>query len=67
MNVSEPKANIEIEKRLLSSLFLKAGEALEETARILDVEDFYRPEHRIIYAAIMRLYKRVGSVDFDLV
>ena len=67
MNVSEPKANIEIEKRLLSSLFLKEGEAIEETARILDVEDFYRPEHRIIYAAIMRLYKRVGSVDFDLV
>lgn len=65
--MSEPKANIEIEKRLLSSLFLKEGEAIEETARILDVEDFYRPEHRIIYAAIMRLYKRVGSVDFDLV
>ncbi len=67
MNVSEPKANIEIEKRLLRSLLLKEGEAIEETARILDVEDFYRPEHRIIYAAIMRLYKRVGSVDFDLV
>lgn len=59
--------NHQIEKRLLSSLLLKEGEAIEETARILDVEDFYRPEHRIIYAAIMRLYKRVGSVDFDLV
>ena len=46
---------IEVEKRLLSALMLNDGEAVAEVAEVLKAEDFYRPEHRLIYAAILRL------------
>lgn len=49
MNLMNTKADIEIEKKLLSALMLKGGEAIPEAIEVLTVEDFYRPEHRLIY------------------
>ena len=48
--------NIEMEKEILSSLLLKEGVAIPAVAKILSVDDFYRPEHKIIYRTILQLY-----------
>ena len=46
---------IEIEKKLLSSLMLCEGEAIPKVSPIINADDFYRPEHKRIYAALLRL------------
>lgn len=63
----EPKANLEVEKKLLCSLMLKEGEAISAVSRMIEEEDFYRPEHRMIYGTIMGLYKQGVKIDFATV
>ena len=58
---------VEIEKKLLSALFLKDGVAIPEVVNIVDAEDFYRPQHRLIYAAIKAVYDSNVSPDVLLV
>ena len=53
-NTQMPEA-IEVEKKLLSALMLKSGQAVAEVGTILTAEDFFRVEHRLIYKAILRL------------
>lgn len=48
--------NIEMEKKLLSALFLKDGEVIPKVATILEPDDFYRAEHKIIFRTITRVY-----------
>ncbi len=43
MNLKDAKADIEIEKKLLSALMLKGGVAVSEAVEVLQEEDFYRP------------------------
>lgn len=62
---------IETEKKLLSALMLNEGEVIPRVAALLNVEDFYRPEHKRIYAALLRLSSRgvplnVLSVENEL-
>ena len=40
---------IEVEKKLLSALMLKGGQAIPEVATLLTAEDFYRLEQKLIY------------------
>lgn len=47
---------IEMEKFVLGSLLLKDGAIIPDVAAILDSDDFYRPEHRLIYNSILKLY-----------
>ena len=49
-------SNIEIEKFILSALMMKNGVAVPTAAAILTADDFYRPEHRILYRAILDIY-----------
>lgn len=49
---------IEIEKRLLSAMLLKEGKVIPDVIDILKAEDFYRPEHRVIYQAAIDIYSR---------
>lgn len=58
---------IETEKKLLSALLLKNGEAIPSVAEMLTPEDFYRPEHRLIYKALLDLSDKRGGVDVLLV
>lgn len=58
---------IELEKRLLSALMLRDGEAVAEVADVLTANDFYRPEHKKIYAAILRLHAANVVLDFTLI
>lgn len=47
---------VDAEKELLSALLIRNGEKIPAVAAIVSAEDFYRPEHRIIYRAILNLY-----------
>lgn len=58
---------IELEKRLLSALMLRDGEGMVEAADVLTANDFYRPEHKKIYAAILRLYSADVALNRTLV
>ena len=48
--------DVDAEKELLSALLVKNGKIVPEVAAIVSVDDFYRPEHRIIYRVIVDLY-----------
>lgn len=63
----EPYPTIEIEKKLLSALMLDEGAAIPAVSEILKAEDFYRPEHKIIYAALLKLSDENKPVDILLV
>ena len=49
---------VEMEKFVLSAMLLKDGEIIPTITTILTAEDFYRPEHRIIFSAILKLYSK---------
>ena len=49
---------LDMEKFVLSSMLLKDGEIIPLVISILKTEDFYRPEHRIIFNAILRIYSK---------
>lgn len=58
MNLREESPQvIEMEKFVLGSMLLKEGEIIPVVTSILRAEDFYRPEHRIIFSAILNLYQ----------
>ncbi len=57
-----PPHNIEAEQALLGSMFL-SSEALETVLGMLSEEDFYRPAHQKIFAAVAHLYNRAIPVD----
>ena len=67
MNLKDAKADIEIEKKLLSALMLKDGVAVSEAVEILREDDFYRPEHRLIYRALVKLNDAGTPLDILLV
>lgn len=54
---------LEMEKFLLGSLLLKDGIMIPKVAAILSTDDFYRPEHRIIFKYIQSVYAKNSSVN----
>ena len=60
-------ATTELEKKLLSSLMLEEGLAIPAVSTILNEDDFYRPEHRLIYQALQSLYAKGTPLDVLLV
>lgn len=59
--------DVDLEKRVLSAMMMKNGKAVPAVAEILSAEDFYRPEHRIIYKAILDVYNQGKPFDAVLV
>ena len=55
---------LEMEKQLLSAMFMKEGLVVPKVASILNADDFYRPEHRLIFQAILRLYSKGLPIDY---
>ena len=47
--------DVEIEKKLISALMLKDGVTVSQAVEVLREDDFYRPEHRLIYRALVKL------------
>ena len=48
--------DVEMEKFILSACLMKDGEAIPVASSILEEGDFYRPQHRIVYRAILDIY-----------
>ncbi|MBQ6297240.1 MAG: replicative DNA helicase [Selenomonadaceae bacterium] len=55
MGLDKVVADVEIEKSLLSALLLKDGVAISDVVEDLKADDFYRPEHKAIYTALLNL------------
>ena len=64
MNQKELPEAIEMEKQLLSAMFMKEGQVVPAVASIIDASDLYRVEHRLIFQAIMRLYAKGEPIDY---
>ena len=58
---------LEHEKKLLSAMMLKGGAVIPEVADVITAEDFFRPEHRQIFRAIVEASNRGVPVDVLLV
>ena len=60
---SEQPKTIEMEKFVLGAMLLKDGEIIPAISNILYDLDFYRPEHRLIFNAILELHKSGKPVN----
>lgn len=58
---------LEMEKKLLSALLQYGGEVIPQVAEILIADDFYRPEHKFIYQAILAVADTGVQIDIILV
>ena len=63
MAVKEMPSAVEVEKKLLSAMMLKRGMVIPTVANILTADDFYRPENKIIFRALMNIYNRGTPPD----
>src|SRR4051812_20154093 len=57
-----PPQNIDAEKSILGGLMLEQ-DAFDEVSEILGEDDFYKPAHRKIFAAIRELHRREMPSD----
>ena len=53
---NELPCNIDMEKQLLGAMLIRRGEIIPKVINIVSVDDFYRPEHKIIFQTILRMY-----------
>lgn len=47
---------IEMEKQVLAAMIMRNDEVIPKIAAILEPDDFFRPEHQIIYSTMLKLY-----------
>ena len=64
MNQKELPQAVEMEKQLLCAMLMKDGQIVLDVAKILDADDLYRPEHRLVFQAILRLYSKRLPIDY---
>lgn len=57
-----PPQDIEAEKAVLGAILIE-NEVLNLVLEILDVNDFYRETHRIIFKAMLELYEKHEAID----
>tara|TARA_Y100000004_G_scaffold40321_1_gene43619 strand:+ start:1169 stop:2488 length:1320 start_codon:yes stop_codon:yes gene_type:complete len=62
MRESEPPNSVEAEKILLSCC-IRETEKLEESMSILDVDDFYYENHKVIYSALKKIFNDNKPID----
>lgn len=48
--------NIQIEKEVLGAMLVRGGEKIPDILNIINADDFYRPEHQLIFKHIVNLY-----------
>jgi replicative DNA helicase len=58
----EPPHNLEAEEAVLGAV-LASGQLLAEVAAVLEEADFYRPAHRAVWRAVLRLADRGEPTD----
>ena len=64
MNQKEFPEAIEMEKQLLSAMFMKDGLVVPDVASIVDADDLYRIEHKLVFQVILRLYAKKLPIDY---
>ncbi|MGM9529676.1 MAG: replicative DNA helicase [Phascolarctobacterium sp.] len=57
-----PPQNIEAEQSVLGAMLIDK-EAIAKATEILNVDDFYREAHRVIFGAMLELYNKNEAVD----
>ncbi len=62
LNGKTPPQAIELEEAVLGALMIDQN-ALNNTIQMLRVEYFYRPEHQMIFKAILTLFEQSKPVD----
>lgn len=60
-----PPQNIEAEKAVLGAL-LTSKEAFDAVYGVVETDEFYRDAHRVIYDALLRIYKKNKRADMIL-
>ena len=66
MNRSLPY-NTNAEKSILAAMLMQNGDSISKIQDLLNVDDFFHSEHRLIYEAIMELYsKKILPDDITL-
>ena len=58
-----PPQNIEAEQCVLGSILLQPESAMPKAVETVSAEDFYRPEHRLIFAAMLHLFEKGAPQD----
>lgn len=61
-NLNLPPQDIEAEQSVLGALLLDRN-AIHKVADLLAPEDFYRPEHKTVYEAVLNLYEKQEPID----
>ena len=56
MNQNDFPNNVEIEKQVLGAMLIRDGEIIPKLLNIINADDFFRPEHRVIFKHIVQLY-----------
>ena len=56
-------SNIEYEKFVIGAMLLKDGLIVPDISSILTADDFYRPEHRIVFNDILKVYAQKQPVN----
>ena len=51
-------SDADVEKQLLSALMIRGGEIIPAVRAVVSVEDFYRPEHKILFNIIVSLFEQ---------
>ena len=57
-----PPQNLEAEQCVLGSILLHEGAVLK-AVELLNPDDFYRPEHRLVFAAMLHLFEKAEPQD----
>jgi replicative DNA helicase len=59
-----PPHDYDTEKAVLGALLIgTSSDVINQVARIITYDSFYRPEHGIVFKAIMRLHERFSPID----
>ena len=58
---------VDMEKNVLSAMLLQNGVAIPKVAAILSSDDFFYPEHQIIFSTILQLYSQGTTPDILLI
>ena len=55
--------SVEAEQSVLGSILIKPSESFEAISGILDVDDFYIKEHRVIFSAMQEMFLSSSRID----
>jgi replicative DNA helicase len=58
-----PPHDLAAEESVLGSILLSQGKAMNEIALMLRSNDFYKPQHGVVYEAVSELYTRGEPID----